>query len=228
MDILELGCGWGSLSLYMAKRYPGSRIVALSNSRSQGEYIRNAARAHRYDNLEVLTEDMNRFTSTARFDRIVSVEMFEHMRNWQSLFKRVSDWLHADGQFFMHIFAHRNAPYYFEDRDANDWMSRHFFSGGIMPSLDLPLFIQNHLAIRERWIWDGRHYEKTCNAWLNNMDRNKDELWPLIENIYGCDFAKIWWMRWRMFFMACAELFGYQNGQEWMVGHYLFDKQAEI
>lgn len=228
MDILELGCGWGSLSLYMAKRYPGSRIVALSNSRSQGEYIRNTARARQYDNLEVLTEDMNRFTSSARFDRIVSVEMFEHMRNWQSLFERVSNWLHADGQFFMHIFAHRNAPYYFEDRDANDWMSRHFFSGGMMPSLDLPLFIQNHLAIRERWIWDGRHYEKTCNAWLNNMDRNKDELWPLIENTYGRDFAKIWWMRWRMFFMACAELFGYQNGQEWMVAHYLFDKQAKI
>lgn len=225
MDILELGCGWGSLSLYMAKKFPNSRILALSNSQSQGTYIRNTARANGYANLEVLTEDMNTFSSPTLFDRIVSVEMFEHMRNWHLLFERLSGWLQPEGKFFMHIFAHRNTPYFFQDRDANDWMSRHFFSGGIMPSLDLPLFIQNHLAIRERWIWDGQHYEKTCNAWLGNMDHHRDELWPLLEETYGRDFAKIWWMRWRMFFMACAELFGYQNGQEWLVGHYLFDKQ---
>ena len=171
---------------------------------------------------------MNRFSSTDRFDRIVSVEMFEHMRNWHLLFERVSDWLKPEGLFFMHIFAHQNTPYLFEDRDANDWMSRHFFSGGIMPSLDLPLFIQSHLSISDRWTWDGKHYEKTCNAWLNNMDSNRSELWPLFEETYGGDFAKTWWMRWRMFFMACAELFAYQNGREWVVGHYLFEKQRGI
>ena len=228
MDILELGCGWGSLTLYMAERYPNSRIIALSNSHSQGNYIRETARARSLQNLEVLTEDMNRFSSAARFDRIVSVEMFEHMRNWPLLFELVSDWLRPDGRFFMHIFAHRNSAYLFEDRDANDWMSRHFFSGGIMPSLDLPLFIQNHLAIRDRWVWNGRHYEKTCNAWLSNMDRSREELWPLFEATYGRDFARAWWMRWRMFFMACAELFAYNDGQEWMVGHYLFEKQPGL
>ncbi len=228
MDILELGCGWGSLTLYMARRYPNSRIVALSNSRSQGDSIRNAANACKYRNVEVLTKDMNRFSSTARFDRIVSVEMFEHMRNWHLLFERVSDWLKTEGLFFMHIFAHQNTPYLFEDSDGDDWMSRHFFSGGIMPSLDLPLFIQRHLLISDRWSWDGKHYEKTCNAWLKNMDSNRNELWPLFEETYGGDFAKTWWMRWRIFFMACAELFAYQNGQEWVVGHYLFEKKRGI
>ena len=223
--ILELGCGWGSLSLWMAAQYPGSQITAISNSHSQREYIEQQARHLDMRNLQVITCDMNDFHTDEQFDRVVSVEMFEHMRNWPQLFQRVAGWLNDDGEFFMHIFAHRNIPYLFEVKDANDWMSEYFFSGGMMPSDDLPLHFQQHLALRQHWVWDGRHYEKTANAWLANMDRHKDELWPILQSAYGEADVATWWMRWRLFFMACAELFGYDNGQQWWVSHYRFGKQ---
>jgi cyclopropane-fatty-acyl-phospholipid synthase len=153
--------------------------------------------------------------------------MFEHMRNYRKLYARVASWLKPEGKFFKHIFVHRNSPYAFEDRDASDWMSRYFFTGGMMPSDNLPLFFQDHLAIDKRWRWDGRHYQMTSNAWLERMDASKEALWPVFEHTYGKDFAPIWWRRWRMFYMACAELFGYDNGQQWWVSHYLFSKRGE-
>lgn len=224
-DILELGCGWGSLTLWMGRNYPNSKITAVSNSSSQGEFIRQQAVEAGLENIQVITADMNDFMAKGQFDRVISIEMFEHMRNWPRLFKRISEWLRPDGEFFMHIFVHRSTPYLFEDREATDWMSRHFFSGGMMPSTDLPLFFQDDLKLEQRWQWDGRHYEKTANAWLANMDQNKRTLWPILEQTYGKDFAGIWWMRWRMFFMACAELFGYNQGQEWFVSHYRFSNR---
>ncbi len=224
--ILELGCGWGSLTLWMATRFPNSRITAVSNSTSQRAYIEAQARALGVGNrLQVVTCDMNAFeTHRGRFDRVVSVEMFEHMRNWPVLFERIHRWLRPDGRFFMHVFAHRAVPYLFEDRGADDWMSRHFFTGGMMPSDGLPLACQKHLACVARWRWDGTHYEKTANAWLANMDAARHRLWRVMECTYGPARAGAWWMRWRMFFMACAELFGFEKGQQWWVSHYLFEK----
>jgi cyclopropane-fatty-acyl-phospholipid synthase len=221
-DVLELGCGWGSLSLWMAAHYPNSRITGVSNSHSQRAYIESEAAQRGLNNLRIITCDMNQFDAGARFDRIVSVEMFEHMRNWPALFARVAGWLRPEGRFFMHVFVHRAVPYAFNDEGSDDWMSRHFFSGGMMPSDELPLRFQDHLQVHSRWRWDGRHYERTANAWLANMDARRESVWPILEATYGKADAMRWWMRWRMFFMACAELFGYQDGQQWWVSHYLF------
>lgn len=225
--VLELGCGWGSLTLWMAEHYPSSHIIAVSNSLSQKAYIESQARDRGLNNLNVLTHDMNEFDiADGLFDRVVSVEMFEHMRNWQQLFGRVHRWLRPDGRFFMHIFVHRAVPYAFEVRDASDWMSKHFFTGGMMPCDDLPLQVQGSLRLLQKWRWDGTHYEKTANAWLVRMDAQHDEVWPLFEKTYGASHALTWWMRWRVFFMACSELFGYRQGQEWWVSHYLFEKST--
>ncbi len=224
-DILELGCGWGSLSLWMAENYPESNITAVSNSNSQREHIESTASERGIKNLKIITCDMNDFDIDGEYDRIVSVEMFEHMRNWQTLYNNINRWLKEDGLFFKHIFVNRAVPYLFLELDESDWMSRHFFSGGMMPSDDLPLQFQQQLTLERQWRWQGEHYEKTSNAWLSNMDKNKDAVWPILETTYGIDQAQKWWMRWRMFFMACAELFAYNNGQEWYVSHYLFSKK---
>jgi cyclopropane-fatty-acyl-phospholipid synthase len=224
-QILELGCGWGSLTLWMARQYPNAHITAVSNSASQGEHIRNKAEQSGLNNVTVITEDMNSFSTGERYDRIVSVEMFEHMRNWDALYKNVASWLKPGGFFFKHIFVNRATPYLFLDQDDSDWMSRYFFSGGMMPSDDLPLYFQDDLRLARQWRWSGEHYEKTSNAWLANMDANKAEIWPILEQVYGAADAQRWWMRWRIFFMACAELFAYNNGQEWYVSHYLFQKR---
>jgi cyclopropane-fatty-acyl-phospholipid synthase len=226
MDILELGCGWGSLTLWIASRYRNAKITAVSNSASQREHIEKIAAELDLDNINLVTADMNDFRSERQFDRVVSVEMFEHMRNHNELFERIHGWLKPDGRFFMHIFVHRSVPYLFEDRDSSDWMSRYFFSGGMMPSDDLPLFFQDRLKIEQRWRWDGTHYQKTAEAWLRNLDNARADVWPVLVNTYGRDFAKMWFMRWRMFFMAVAELFGYREGSEWFVSHYLFSKRS--
>lgn len=221
-DVLELGCGWGSLTLWMATCYPNSRIHALSNSRSQRAYIEAEAARRGLGNIRVTTCDINEFNSSDRYDRIVSVEMFEHLRNWREAFRRVRGWLKQNGQFFMHVFAHRTTPYEFVARDDSDWMSRYFFSGGMMPSDDLALRFQDDLQVVGRWRWDGTHYERTANAWLANMDARRAVVYPILEQTYGADQAALWWVRWRIFFMSCAELFGYDHGQQWWVGHYLF------
>jgi cyclopropane-fatty-acyl-phospholipid synthase len=222
--ILELGCGWGSLSLWMAARYPAAQITALSNSASQRAFIEKQAAGRGLRNLQVITCDINHFDTGQRFDRVVSVEMFEHLRNWPLAFANVARWLAPEGRFLMHVFAHRGAPYAFVDRDASDWMSRHFFSGGMMPSDDLALWCQDALRLQQRWRWDGRHYQRTAEAWLANMDRQRPQLLPLLAQAYGGD-ADLWWTRWRLFFMSVAELFGYDDGQRWWVSHYLFDKR---
>jgi cyclopropane-fatty-acyl-phospholipid synthase len=225
-DILELGCGWGSLTLWMAGRYPGSRITAVSNSRSQRAWIESEAARRGIANVRVLTADMNGFDAGARFDRVVSVEMFEHMRNWRAMFARVHGWLVPGGRFFMHVFCHRSTPYLFLDRGPSDWMGRHFFSGGMMPSDDLALRFQGALSLLGRWRWDGRHYERTANAWLDNLDARRSTALPVLARCYGEAQAEQWLQRWRIFFMACAELFGFRNGQEWWVSHYLFERPA--
>ena len=222
--VLDLGCGWGSLSLWIARRYPASTVVSVSNSHAQRAYINERARAEGISNVRVITADMNEFDIDETFDRVVSVEMFEHMRNYPELFSRIRRWLAPGGKFFMHIFCHRSCAYEFVDQGRDDWMSRHFFSGGIMPSFDLPLRFQRDLTLAQRWSWDGTHYERTANAWLENMDRRKGRILPILEETYGREQARTWFQRWRIFFMACAELFGHNNGQEWFVGHYLFDR----
>jgi cyclopropane-fatty-acyl-phospholipid synthase len=224
LDILELGCGWGSLTLFMAERFPRATITAVSNSNSQREYIMRLAGQRGLANVQVLTADMNDFATAEHYDRVVSLEMFEHMRNYRELFARVSRWLRPGGLFFMHIFCHRNSPYEFVDRDPSDWMSRHFFSGGIMPSDGLPLRFQGDLGLVRQWRWNGRHYEKTLNAWLARMDERRAQVMPILRATYGDKDAEIWWVRWRLFFMACAELFGYADGNEWWVSHYLFER----
>lgn len=223
-SILELGCGWGSLSLWMARRYPNSTILGVSNSHSQRESIMARALAEGLSNLEIVTCDMNDFSTEKHFDRVVSVEMFEHMRNWQALMARIAGWLNADGRFFMHVFTHAKAPYLFEVQDANDWMSEYFFSGGMMPSLDLAPRVTSDLRLEEQWTISGDHYRKTSDAWLANMTQNRTRVMEILESTYGKHQSRLWWHRWRIFFLACSELFGYDQGRTWPIGHYRFCK----
>ncbi len=226
-EILELGCGWGSMTLWLLEKYPTARVVAVSNSASQRQYIEGQAHARGYaERLRVITEDMNRFDIEQRFDRVISVEMFEHMRNHRELMRKIAGWLKPDGKLVVHVFCHRKHAYEFNDVDASDWMSRYFFSGGIMPSDDLLPSYNEHLQCEQRWVWNGTHYERTANAWVDNLDRYRDKLIPILGEIYGRKEAAVWFQRWRMLFMAGAELFGFNGGNEWYVGHYRFQHRA--
>ncbi len=226
--ILELGCGWGSLSLWMAERFPHSQITVVSNSRTQKRFIDGRAAASGVKNLEVITSDMNHLTfpEGTRFDRVVSVEMFEHMRNYETLMQRISSWLKADGTLFVHIFTHKTYAYPFEVRDATDWMAKYFFTGGIMPSDDLLLYFQKDLTLQDHWQVDGRHYSQTSEHWLQNMDEHRAAIEPLFAQTYGEQNVRRWWVYWRVFFMSCAELWSYAQGREWLVSHYLFTKET--
>jgi len=217
--ILELGCGWGSLTLYMAERFPNSRIVAVSNSASQRAHIEGVAKARNFGNLEVRTANMTEFDPQARFDRIVSVEMFEHMSNWHELLTRTRSWLKPEGQLFLHIFSHRDRSYRFDHSDRADWIAQNFFTGGIMPAHDLIHRFSDIYRVEAEWRWNGRHYEKTAKQWLENFDRNEEALRPILAECYGKD-ADVWHRRWRLFFLATAGLFGHDNGQIWGVSHY--------
>jgi cyclopropane-fatty-acyl-phospholipid synthase len=224
--ILELGCGWGSLTLWMAARYPRSLITAVSNSASQRRHIEAACEARGLHNVTVITADANTLElGLAQFDRCVSIEMFEHMRNYETLLARIGLWLRPGGKVFVHIFAHRTLMYPFETEGDDDWMGRHFFTGGLMPASDTLLWFQRDLAIERRWHVDGTHYERTANHWLANQDAARDEIMTVLRGTYG-EAASLWFQRWRMFWMACAELFGYAGGQEWVVAHYRFVKPA--
>ena len=220
--ILELGCGWGSLSMWMAQQYPDSQIMAVSNSNSQREFIEARCKTLGIKNLFIVTADMNDFDpGEEKFDRVVSIEMFEHMHNYAALLGRISRWLTDEGRLFVHVFCHAKFCYPFETDGAANWMGRYFFTGGIMPSADLLSQFDRDLKVENQFKWDGTHYEKTSNAWLANMDRNRTELMKVLGNTYGHDQASRWFRRWRVFFMACAELFGIAKGHEWYVSHYL-------
>ena len=216
-DILELGCGWGSLTLHMARAFPESRITAVSNSSSQRRFIEARAPG----NVRVITADMRTYQPDASFDRVVSVEMFEHMRNLPELLRRIAGWLRADGKLFVHVFCHRAYAYLFGTDGADDWMGRYFFTGGMMPSFDLLPAIRSGLTLEDSWRMDGTHYQKTAEAWRLNLEAARDEVMPVLTETYGAE-AALWFQRWRLFFLACEELFGYRNGTEWLVGHYRF------
>lgn len=218
--ILELGCGWGSLSLWMARVLPHSQITAVSNSASQGDFIRGRATAQGLTNLTVVTADMNEFQAPAdAYDRIVSVEMFEHMSNWRALLTRVRGWLKPDGLLFLHVFTHRNTPYRFEVDDPADWIAQYFFSGGVMPSHDLPRQFPDLFTVETDWRWSGEHYARTARQWLENFDAKRATIDPILAEVYG-SHATVWRRRWRLFFLATAGLFGHRGGEEWGVSHY--------
>ena len=225
-DVLELGCGWGSLTFWMAHHYPRSRITAVSNSSAQREFILERARERDLHNIHVITADMNDFDTLDRFDRVVSVEMFEHMKNHRELLRRIAIWLKPEGFLFVHIFVHRSYAYHFTQRDASDWMSRHFFTGGMMPADHQLLHFQEHLVLTHHWRVNGNHYAKTANAWLANMRTSRAKILPVLAKTYGNSDVRAWWCRWKIFFLACAELWRFQNGSEWFVAHYRFVKPS--
>jgi cyclopropane-fatty-acyl-phospholipid synthase len=226
MDLLELGCGWGSLTLWMAEHFPNARITAVSNSATQREYILLRCREQGLRNIDVVTADMNSFHTDRKFDRILSVEMFEHMRNYERLMKNIASWMKSEARLFVHLFCHRDYAYLFETEGSGNWMGRHFFTGGIMPSYDLLLHFQNELTLEDRWCINGMHYRKTAEQWLQNMDLRRDVIMPVLRRTYGTRDASLWFRRWRIFFMACAELWGFRNGGEWMIAHYVFRKRT--
>ena len=221
MDILELGCGWGSLTLYMAGLFPASNIKAITNSHKQREFIEARARNQSLSNIEVVTSDINEYGSTDVFDRVLSIEMFEHLRNYRRLFELAANWLKADGRLFFHIFCHRSSPYFFSNDTDGDWMARYFFTGGTMPSWDLPLEFDEHLILDQRWQINGRHYALTCRDWLRNLDKERKTALGDLEAGDNPDSIIRQYRRWRIFVMACEELFGWNGGEEWFGGHYL-------
>jgi cyclopropane-fatty-acyl-phospholipid synthase len=218
-SILELGCGWGSLSLWMARQFPKSQVTAVSNSHSQREYIEREAAMRGLKNIRVVTVDVNMFDPLRQFDRIVSVEMFERVMNWRELMTRLRSWLAPDGRFFMHIFTHRSGAYRLDRADGEDWIGPHFFTGGVMPSHHLIRQYADLFEVEKEWRWSGTHYQRTALDWLGNFDSHRDEIEAIFRNVYGNDTA-LWMRRWRWFFLATAGLFGYADGSEWGVSHY--------
>lgn len=221
MEILELGCGWGSLSLWMAQHFPHAKITAVSNSRTQKKFID----ARGCKNLEVVTADMNAFEAGKKYDRVVSVEMFEHMRNWPELLRRISGWLKDDGKLFIHIFVHRDLAYLFNGSGENNWMAEHFFKEGMMPAEGLLPMLNNDFVTDRVWRVNGRHYARTLRAWLDRIDQNEAEALAVLARDLGPGEARVQFGRWRIFFMACEELFGFKEGEEWYVAHYLLEKR---
>jgi cyclopropane-fatty-acyl-phospholipid synthase len=219
MRVLDLGCGWGSLSLWIAERYPRCEVTAVSNSKLQREFILARCAERGFENVEVITNDVNKLDFEQRFDRVISVEMFEHVRNYDLLLARIARWLEPNGKLFVHHFAHRESAYPYQTEGDHNWMGRHFFTGGIMPSDDMLLHFQQDLVVDRKWRVNGTHYQRTLEAWLELHDLQRDALIPILANVYGEEAAALWFQRWRLFFLACSELFGYRNGNEWWVTH---------
>lgn len=228
MSILELGCGWGSLTCYMAERFPNSTILAVSNSASQRVFIEDRCKQKKLSNVQVVTCDINLLESPGQFDRVVSVEMFEHMRNYEKLMEKVASFLKPEGLLFVHIFCHKDFAYPYETNGASNWMGKYFFTGGIMPSRDLLSRFPNHMKVKSQTMYSGLHYSKTAEAWAQNVDINKTLVLRALADCYGKENAALWFQRWKVFFLACAELFGYKQGTEWLVTHMLFDKSKLV
>ena len=224
MRVLDLGCGWGSFSLYIAENFPNCKIVSVSNSKDQGNYIEEKCRSLGLKNVSHIKADMNEFDTDLLFDRVVSIEMFEHMRNYRLLLRNIARWLTDSGQVFLHFFCHRDYAYPYEINGDSDWMTRYFFTGGMMPSYDLLEYFQDDLVLKENWKVNGYHYEKTCRTWLNNQDNSRHIIMDIFRNFYG-EKANLWYNRWRIFWMACEELFAYNCGKEWFVGHFIMEKK---
>jgi cyclopropane-fatty-acyl-phospholipid synthase len=224
MSVLDLGSGWGSMGLWIAERFPRCRVTCVSNSAPQQAFIRDRAAECGLQNLETFRADVNDFEPASAFDRVISIEMFEHMRNYEQLLSRISNWLSPDGCLFVHIFCHQHFAYFYEQDGRNDWMARHFFTGGLMPSLDLLERFDSHLRVARRWTVNGTHYSRTLLAWLEKLDQQSDEALRILAEHYGPKESARWLVRWRLFLLACAELFGYRQGEEWLVGHYLLRK----
>jgi len=224
-QILDLGCGWGSAALYMAREYPGAQITAVSNSAPQIEHINGEAEKLGYRNLAVMKADINDLELPKKFDRVVTVEMFEHMRNYKALLDKVSGFIKPGGKLFIHIFSHHTYPFLYENRSEGDWMARHFFTGGTMPSKDLLHYFLDHFSLEQQWAVSGKHYSYTLEAWLQKMDRQREHIYPLFMETYGEEEAEKWWNYWRLFFLSCAEFFGFRDGNEWFVSHYLLSRE---
>ncbi len=230
MRVLDLGCGWGSVSLWLAEKFTRTQVVGLSNSHGQREFIMQRAKERGIENLTILTGNIAEFEMPEEhlgrgFDRVISIEMFEHMKNYGLLLNKVSRWMKPEARLFVHIFVHKLLAYHFEDKRQDDWMTRYFFRGGTMPSENLLMHFQDDLRVTKHWWIGGQHYEKTANHWLARMDAARQPIMEVFRKAYGEKDAAIWFQRWRMFYMAVAELFGYADGNEWGVGHYLFEKR---
>lgn len=232
MRILELGCGWGSLSLELARRFPNSAITAVSNSATQKKFIDSQGEKNGFKNLTILTRDLGKEESynfgSEKFDRVMSIEMMEHIRNYEKFFSLVSANMKPEAKMFVHIFTHKKTPYFFETDGEDNWMGKYFFSGGQMPARDLFDLFDQDLKVESKWDWNGTHYQKTLEAWLHKMDQNEDKVKGLFEQAYGKEQAEVWINRWRVFYIACSELFGFNNGEEWAVTHYLLSKKANL
>ena len=227
MSILDIGCGWGSLSLFLAQKYPKSEITGVSNSSSQKIFIDSVASERNISNLNIITRDINDFRTEEKYDRILSIEMFEHTKNTKKLMNLINDWLNPNGLFFMHVFAHKENPYYFDRDQKNAWMAKYFFTGGMMPNHNLFKDLKSNLEYQKSWMLSGEHYERTSNAWLDKMDQNKSKILSLFERSNSSSVAKRKFHFWRLFYIACAEIFGYDDGNEWVVSHHLFKKSGK-
>ncbi|KAL3361067.1 hypothetical protein AABB24_014132 [Solanum stoloniferum] len=223
--VLDVGCGWGSLSLYIAQKYSSCKVTGICNSVTQKAHIDEQCRELQLQNLEIIVADISTFEMEESYDRILSIEMFEHMKNYGDLLKKMSRWMKADSLLFVHYFCHKAFAYHFEDVNDDDWITRYFFSGGTMPSANLLLYFQDDVSVVNHWLVNGKHYAQTSEEWLKRMDENKSSIKPIMESTYGKDSAVKWTVYWRTFFLSVAELFGYNNGEEWMVAHFLFKKK---
>ncbi|KAK9213159.1 hypothetical protein WN943_002546 [Citrus x changshan-huyou] len=225
--VLDVGCGWGSLSLYIAQKYSNCKITGICNSKTQKEFIDEQCRVLELQNVEIIVADISTFEMEASYDRIYSIEMFEHMKNYQNLLKKISKWMKEDTLLFVHHFCHKTFAYHFEDTNDDDWITKYFFTGGTMPSANLLLYFQDDVSVVDHWLVNGKHYAQTSEEWLKRMDNNLASIKPIMESTYGKDQAVKWTVYWRTFFIAVAELFGYNNGEEWMVTHFLFRKKMD-
>lgn len=231
MKILELGCGWGALSLFIAKKFPESQVVSISNSRSQKKFIESRAQAERIRNLQILTCDVAKLEGLEKthglFDRVISIEMFEHFLNYEKLLERIHSWTSDNGKLFAHVFSNKTHAYLFETEGGHNWMGKYFFTGGQMPSHSLLPSFDQHFTAEKTWIWDGSHYQKTSEAWLKNLDYHKTDVKRILAQLYGANESKRWLGRWRIFFLAVSGLFGFDSGTQWGVSHYLFSKKTK-